>query len=224
VPSISRTEAPECRTAVDARSPIHCRLNDRESYSLQRAVVFDDREGCDQAWRVIKPVDRVVAEAEFAGRERIAETIRQVHSDRQWSGRAADAAIRRGNGQTADPRNVGGQIGDILIADGRIQRDSSIESRNDLKKRAKRIDGVTLRFDAAPRQVDCFFIDGVQARQAGALKLLKACQHERRDRQEREHNQTGSDAQERCARFEELAWSSDIRAPRPPLTDPGFFS
>jgi len=45
-------------------------------------------------------------------------------------------------------------------------------------------------------KVDCFFIDRVQPRQAGALKLVKARQHERGDCQEREHNQTCSDAQE----------------------------
>ena len=132
---------------------------------------------------MIEPVDQIVAEPEFARRERIAKvrTIRYVQPDRQWLGRALDAAIRRGNGQIADPRNIGSQVGDILIASRRIERHSGVDARYDLKKHANRIDDFTLRFDAASRQIDHFGIDGAQMRQARAFNFVKPREKERCD-------------------------------------------
>ena len=95
-----------------------------------------------------------------------------------------------------DPRNVAGQIGERLAAVGRVERHLGIDVRRDPKQSPRRIDDFALRGDAAARQIDNLRTGQIGAFGAGSFEAAHALDHQRRDRQQGDHDQPAADAED----------------------------
>ena len=97
-----------------------------------------------------------------------------------------------------------------MIAVGRIERHFGVDARHDLEHGAHGINDLALRLDAAAGQIDHFGVGEFGALGAGSFESAHALDHQRRDRQQRNNDQPGADAENRLVapRFAADAWTS----------------
>ena len=201
------------RAGGDVADPIQ--VEGRGDYGGDLIAVLDHRERGHQARNAVDPSDEVIAQREVARLQRILEirAVRNVQSDHRRIAAAFHLAVMPDHRQHAYPWNVAGKIPQELIAILRRERHFGVDARRRVQQDARRIDHLALRGDAAACQVDDLAAGNGAAFDAGSFQPADAFHHQRRDRQQSDDYQAGTDAEKGlvAARFRLRRLRQDLR-------------
>ena len=125
--------------------------------------------------------------------------IADIRPDRACFAGTFDLPACSGDRKGPDPRNIAGEVGQVLIAGRRLERHGDEHAGHDLQKCAHRGDRFLLSFCALPRQFDdlCW---ASAVRWRGRIQAMDPLEHQRCDGQKREHDEACANTQDRLLR------------------------
>src|SRR5262249_10578403 len=111
---------------------------------------------------------------------------------------ASHLAIVADDRQHAHPWNVARQVAEDLIALRRVERHFRVDTRRNAQQSTRRIDHLALCGHAAAGEIDDLAASNCSAFDAGSFQPAYTFDHQGSDRQQRDDDQPGADA-ENCA-------------------------
>lgn len=113
-------------------------------------------------------------------------------------------AVDADDGHGVNPGHVAGESAQGLIAFRLLLRGFAVNAGDDLQKRAQGIDDTALRFGAAASEIDDLGLGDFDALRACPLQPANALEDQRRNGQQRDHDQPRPNAEQRLAALRRL--------------------